>query len=532
MKKRIMVTVITATALNVAAQNVADFEGVLNEAETYWNGADGDTVYQSGGAQFGVYYNTSWDYWASGFAISNVTDTVATGLDNQYGNVIGSGYAGSSSYAIGTTGSSTYALIDSGLFVSGIYVTNTAYAYGSMKEGDAFAKQFGGQSGDDEDWFLLTIRGYANGTSIDSVAFYLADYRFSDNSKDYIVDQWTWVDLSPVELADSLTFELSSSDVGDWGMNTPAFFAIDNLIASPKGEFAPSASEYGTTAIHMDSSVFVGWVNQVEVQRGWVQISDTTQGKVDAGVVENGTGKPDGSVISLGDGGQAIVQFAHPIYNGAGADFAIFENSFSDEFLELALVEVSSNGVDYAAFPAISLTDTIEQVDAFGQINPTMIHNLAGKYRAQYGTPFDLDEITENTAVDLDSITHIRLTDVVGDVAQGYGYRDSQGNLINDPFPTPFPSSGFDLDAVGVIHWSVPASVDEDEVAPKWQWSNGDLHFAQLLEEYRVYNLSGQQVRVGRATMEVQLNGLTNGVYIVQIQVEGAAMGLKIHHQE
>ena len=33
-----------------------------------------------------------------------------------------------------------------------------------------------------------------------------------------------------------------------------------------------------------------------------------------------------------------------------------------------------------------------------------------------------------------------------------FGSRDAKNNLINDPYPTPYPSAGFDLDAVGVIN--------------------------------------------------------------------------------
>jgi hypothetical protein len=37
-----------------------------------------------------------------------------------------------------------------------------------------------------------------------------------------------------------------------------------------------------------------------------------------------------------------------------------------------------------------------------------------------------------------------------------YASCDSQGHQINDPWPTPFPTGGFDLDAVGVIHQKQP----------------------------------------------------------------------------
>ena len=105
-----------------------------------------------------------------------------------------------------------------------------------MLNGDSFAKKFGGGDGNDADWFLLTIRGFDTlNQDIGTVDFYLADYRFADNSQDYIVNNWELVDLSLLgtNLA-SLQFEYSSSDVGDWGMNTPAYFAMDDFAAVPE----------------------------------------------------------------------------------------------------------------------------------------------------------------------------------------------------------------------------------------------------------------------------------------------------------
>ena len=63
--------------------------------------------------------------------------------------------------------------------------------------------------------------------------FYLADYRSTDSAHDYIVDDWTWVDLSGLGTVDRIEFTLSSSDVGSFGMNTPAYFAMDCLNAVP-----------------------------------------------------------------------------------------------------------------------------------------------------------------------------------------------------------------------------------------------------------------------------------------------------------
>ncbi len=230
-----------------------------------------------------------------------------------------------------------------------------------------------------------------------------------------------------------------------------------------KGQFAPPAGQPGSTAIYQDSSVFVGWASACTVNRGWQNIADTTLGKADVGDSSMACGQAGSNgVVSLGDGGSAVLTFTYPIINGPLWDFAVFENSFSDTFLELAFVEVSSDGVHYFRFPSTSLTDTLSQVDAFGALDATKINNLAGKYRMLYGTPFDLDELSGISALNINHITHIRLIDVVGSIDKQYASYDFYGHVINDPWPTPFNSSGVDVDAIGVIHQDV-SSVKEDE---------------------------------------------------------------------
>jgi hypothetical protein len=98
-----------------------------------------------------------------------------------------------------------------------------------MRDGDQFAKKFGGDSGNEKDFFKLEIQGFRGTAATGSVDFFLADYRFDNNSQDYLVDQWTRVNLSSLGPVDSLQFALSSSDVGQFGMNTPAYFAMDRI---------------------------------------------------------------------------------------------------------------------------------------------------------------------------------------------------------------------------------------------------------------------------------------------------------------
>jgi hypothetical protein len=114
--------------------------------------------------------------------------------------------------------------------VSGLYITNSTYAYWSMKNGDDFSKKFGGETGSDPDWFKVTIAGISeNGDTTETLDYYLADFRFENNQEDYIIDSWEWIDLTELGEISALRFSLSSSDVGAWGMNTPAYFCIDQI---------------------------------------------------------------------------------------------------------------------------------------------------------------------------------------------------------------------------------------------------------------------------------------------------------------
>ena len=229
-----------------------------------------------------------------------------------------------------------------------------------------------------------------------------------------------------------------------------------------KAQFAPPAGQEGSTAIAADDPLIVAWATSCEVDRGLQNILMVELGEVTNGEPENVPGPADNLVVSLGDAGTATVTFENPIRNGDGWDFLVFENGFDDVFLELAFVEVSSDGEQFFRFPATSLTDTSEQTLTFGLTDATKINNLAGKYRGGYGTPFDLEELsTYADVLDLENITHVRLIDVIGSVDPVLGSRDADGNLINDPFPTPFPVGGFDLDAVGVIHQNVDVAVEE-----------------------------------------------------------------------
>lgn len=244
---------IVGLSVQSACAAVATFETVFPGAESHWDGSDlsgtagpaggfGEIPYkqykQVAGSGFLNTY-TDWGSW-SGFAISSHTDATTPGFGNQYSAVTGGGAGGSATYAVGyytTYEDSTNVTLGSLTNLSGLgaSVTNTTWAALDMLNGSSVGKKFGGLSGNDADWFKLTITGYVGGVSTGSfIDFYLADFRFADNSFDYIVDEWTYIDFSSLGSADELRFSMSSSDNGAFGMNTPSYFALDNFLAVPE----------------------------------------------------------------------------------------------------------------------------------------------------------------------------------------------------------------------------------------------------------------------------------------------------------
>ncbi len=219
-------------ALN-AQSTVEDFETYSLPAQSFYKDTSG-ADFGNHNISFEYNWNKTYSYWSAGFAYTNITDSTTSGYTNIYASKAFKGYNNSANYATGQGGAKinlTGSL--TGKVVAGLYICNSTYAANSMRDGDNFAKKFGGASGNDPDWFKLTIRKYYGGVMTnDSVDFYLADYRFANNSQDYIVKNWTWLDLSTLGNVDSLKFLLSSSDVGTWGMNTPAFFCLDDFTVN------------------------------------------------------------------------------------------------------------------------------------------------------------------------------------------------------------------------------------------------------------------------------------------------------------
>jgi hypothetical protein len=303
-----------------------------------------------------------------------------------------------------------------------------------------------------------------------------------------------------------------------------------NLVSAVLlAQFPGPAGTAGSTALSRDTILFVEWAKTCKISRGYQDISDTSLGYATVGDSSKAIGKADADVVSLGDGGIAIVTFTNAIRNGSGFDFAVFENSFNDSFLELAFVEVSSDGVNYFRFPAISNSPSSPQYTNGAVMDPAKINNLAGKYRVNYGTPFDLQELSGIPLLDINNVTHVKLIDVVGSINTSYATYDANNNIINDPWPTAFASCGFDLDAIGVINAAVGMRELNNEfkvnVYPNPVTDKFLVSCSEFVENgiIKVFSLLGEKVLDDRFESNHQVFDIgifAPGIYILQVETK------------
>lgn len=338
-------------------------------------------------------------------------------------------------------------------------------------------------------------------------------------------DMSRWADPAAGVVVDSFYYD-------GWGwLYTYVYPRTIHPVSDPnaEGPFCGIVGTEGCTAIALDDARIKGWATGCTVVRGSSNLSDPNAADVSYGDESAGVGPASTSTleaVSLGDGGMATLTFGTPIANGDGFDFAVFENSFDDYFLELAVVEVSSDGEHFVRFPATSLTQTRTQIGGTGRVDATFINNLAGKYRVGYGTPFDLEELRDSTNIDINNITHVRIIDVVGSIDPQYGTYDAFGHIINDPFPTPSYSAGFDLEGVCVMNQKL--GIDNLEATAINLYPNPARGLvsitlkAEAAGVVTLYDMTGRQVltipiQAGASTVSINTSSMPDGVYMVRL---------------
>jgi hypothetical protein len=303
MKNFTFTALFSAIALFSTAQEViVDFEALsLPGAESFYNGADAAGAFTTQGATFSNTYTAEGGYW-NGFSYSNTTDVITVDYDNQYSAYAGSGANGSANYGVFyPAGIITFA---TPVEAYSMKVTNTTFTGLTMLNGDAFSKQFGSVNGpngepdgtEGADYLRVWIYGLDQEfqKTDDSVVFYLADYRFPENDSDYVLNTWKKVDLSPLGNIFGLGFKFESSDTGQFGINTPTYFAVDNL--SYHSVLGIDENSANTFAVYPNP---VKDVVNIQGGAGMLTVTDMT-GKVIATRVHNGFTSMDLSDVVSG----------------------------------------------------------------------------------------------------------------------------------------------------------------------------------------------------------------------------------------
>ncbi len=394
-----------------------------------------------------LFLNTTYESWGSwywaGFAFSTVSNTTDGTYLNQYAAVQGFPRAYAVAYDDGWHDSPEIAF-DLPCAPKSVLLDNTTYAALTIRDGNAYAQPFGSN-----DTFILTLTAYdVEGHVLAATNHYLADYR---DGNTFVQTNWSQLDLSwmPADVV-SLVGTLATTDIGDWGPNTPMYFALADFT------YAYDDASRGVAA---SNSAILCWAN------GWTNYVPGTNVEAKWQVPSNAVGPAQGSlgglgatngIVPLGDDGSVVLTFPAPIADGPGADFAVFENAFSADFLELAFVEVSSDGETFFRFPTHCLeTNWIDTYRLTNATDPTSYGGFAGKHVQGSGTPFDLRLLAGTPGLDVRRVTHVKIVDVKGDGSNP----DHYGNPVFDPHPT-FGSGGFDLDAVAVLNAGFVISVD------------------------------------------------------------------------
>lgn len=264
MKKTIILFALLFTSICVNAQifKTETFEGLTSVIDSgqVLNGKNSLKNYESEFASFQFDWDTSYGgYWAKNWAASRVIynkEETSDFAKHLYAAKPGYGcqspdydfasHSGSKNVFLVGQNNSGFRLmtpIDGSLQVVQLRISNSTYAYNSMKFGDFVGKKF---SAADKDSFVLIITGFSNEVKKFSKRVYLADYRFADTNKNFMLDTWQLVKFNQNETADSLSFTLVSSDNGQFGMNTPAFFVMDNVTVS---EFTGSVNKIATQVV-------------------------------------------------------------------------------------------------------------------------------------------------------------------------------------------------------------------------------------------------------------------------------------------
>ena len=187
--------------------------------------------YENDYLEFEYFYNEEYAYWG-GFAQSRVKDAdAANGLfANQYA-VYNEAAASGDSFLIYYYDSYNepcdIVVKQQGVSLRDVMLNLTTYTYASITNEaiNDFARVFV-----DGDYLKVVFTGMRGNEATGVVECYVVDYR---DGKREMTTEWTTFSLANLgEGYDRVSVTIETTDVGEWGANTPLYIAMDNLSYS------------------------------------------------------------------------------------------------------------------------------------------------------------------------------------------------------------------------------------------------------------------------------------------------------------
>lgn len=295
-------TVNAKTGVRVLGEAVAaSMDDNYLDEDSHWAYDPSTASMITDGFYSGSYYFNNgampgYNYWY-GYSLSNETSTSYASLADQWHSAVGEGHNGSSNYCVAFPEGQFVEITNSvdGDNLQGVYVSNSAYSFNGMANGDGIARAF-----KQDDWFKLTAVGFdANNTETARVDFYLADYRSTNSLDHYILDTWQWMDLRPLGKVAKVRFLLDGTDKGNYGLNTAAYFVMDDFNCERDMTQATCVVKLGESTINLRDYVVVDDngstmvftledAGAVMASAGAPALKDITTDAIDIALDENG----------------------------------------------------------------------------------------------------------------------------------------------------------------------------------------------------------------------------------------------------
>jgi hypothetical protein len=492
-------------------RNVATFEKLLLANDSFWNGADNSGGFDNGGFHFPNYYSSmAW----SGFAYSNRTDNTVEGIPGQYTAYAGGGAESSENYAVAYVFGSLIRVditdAGEGVPVTGMYVTNNNFAVHSMKNGDAIAKKFGGDSGNDPDWFKLVVKGVdTQGHYTGDVEIYLADFRFEDNSKDYILDKWKWLDLSPLGNIVKLEYRLESSDGGSGGnMNTPGYFCMDNMNAEAPVDHAPVINHpFENLIVDENTADKTLYLKDI--------FTDEDNDELNFEIVANTNAELVNASIDQSD-----LKLSFETDKFGSAELTV-RASANDKFVE-ATLNITINEVDHAPIVAQAIADVVVNENAADKLIDlsTVFSDIDGD-DFSYEIVSNTDELLVYTSLNDEILSLSFLPGMSGDaVVTLRAFANGKSIETSVAITVDMVTSIEDVELVEVSMYPNPCLNKLNIIAV------GDIIYC-----VKIMDLSGHIVSLSKPNSNsycADMSNLPSGMYIVNIKTDNDVINKKV----